>query len=244
MDSLQLIQVSGYEEPLVVDTELAERLGYSQARDIRKIIDRLKKTSVLPDVYMRATVARISKPNGGVENRTVNEYLLTEEQALMVVVKSETPRAIELTRAIIQVFQAWRKGQLTQSTQPDNALVRQLTDALAIINNRLVEVERAVILNSETITKAEYNAIKRSLATVAQLHMAAGRYKTAKAAQAAVAWRLFSVLGWVGTGQRHHLLPRNLAPRAWARLEELKRDAERVLSEVAQSKQQELLRGM
>lgn len=243
MDSLQLITVSGHSEPLVVDTELAERLGYDRPRKIRDLIKRLAEDQGFGPIQSRPTVGRQLTNGGGEREYTVQEYLLTEEQALEVVTKSETPKAKQLTRIIIRVFQAWRKGQL-QPSQPDTALVQKLTETLTALNNRLCEVERAVILNSEVITKAEYNAIKRDIASVANLHQLAGRYKTVKAARAAIAWRLFSVLGWVGTGHRHHRLPRQLVPRAWARLEELKRDAERVLGEVAQSKQQELLRGM
>ena len=41
-------------------------LGYGQPRDIRKLISRLAKEGKLPDVHVRATVARTQMPTGGV----------------------------------------------------------------------------------------------------------------------------------------------------------------------------------
>jgi hypothetical protein len=43
---------------------------------------------------------------------------LNEAQALLVCLFSRTGKAAEVRRALIEVFTAWRRGQLAQSRQP------------------------------------------------------------------------------------------------------------------------------
>lgn len=81
-------------EPLCKDIDLALWLQYGRPRDIRKLIER--QADSLGELT-RATVARTDGP-------TETPYYLTEEQALFIAAKSETPRATELLKAMIQVF--------------------------------------------------------------------------------------------------------------------------------------------
>lgn len=115
MTTMQVFQgvevVIENEEPMIRDVVLAEALGYSRPRDIRKLIKRFEK--YLPGVSMRATVARIEKRVGnvviGYEDRSATEYLLTEAHAIFIAAKSDTPRANQLLQKIIAAFLSARK---------------------------------------------------------------------------------------------------------------------------------------
>lgn len=97
------------EEPRVHDLLLAERLGFGQARDVRKLIKSRKKELEGYGV-LRHRAAKSNDPRG--RGRPALEYYLNEEQALILCMVSEAPRAIEVRREIVIVYQAWRKGRL------------------------------------------------------------------------------------------------------------------------------------
>ena len=88
--------------PRVRDIDLAVRLGYERPRAIRDLIERLITSKNLNGSEVRRTVRQTSERGG----RPATEYWLTEEQALMVVARSETPKATEILRAVIDVFMA------------------------------------------------------------------------------------------------------------------------------------------
>ena len=96
-------------EPRVRDLELGERLGLGQPRDIRKLIyrnaDELGRHG--PLLQSEAMVAI-----GSGARRATTEYLLTEGQALLVCMVARTPKAAEVRRQVIEVFLAWRRGEL------------------------------------------------------------------------------------------------------------------------------------
>jgi hypothetical protein len=75
-------------EPRARDLDIADRLGFSQQRDIRKLIERHK--AELQAFGVCATVAQTSGPKGG---RPATEYWLNEEQALLVSILSDAPNA-------------------------------------------------------------------------------------------------------------------------------------------------------
>lgn len=113
-------------EPLVKDLELARWLGFENQYKIRDLVQRhahnlgevvsmVEKTSSR-DVLrhgaakpgeVSATVAETSKQGG----RPGKTYYLTEQQALFIAAKSETSRATEVLKQIIEVFVAVRRGR-------------------------------------------------------------------------------------------------------------------------------------
>jgi Winged helix-turn-helix DNA-binding len=103
-------------EPRVLDLDLADRLGYSRPRDIRKLVERMIEKRQLTDV--RATVSRSSIPNGGF--RDDSAYHLTETQALKVAAKSETEPADKLLDEIIRVFLLAKQGKLPGQSNPQS----------------------------------------------------------------------------------------------------------------------------
>jgi hypothetical protein len=91
------------------DVDLAERLGYDQPRDIRKLLSRMVETGELSGIHMRATVARIqigpkTRVQRAERTEVVDEYWLDRIEALLVVMRSDAPNAIPLRRVIADVF--------------------------------------------------------------------------------------------------------------------------------------------
>lgn len=107
----------------ILDTDLATRLGFERARDIRKIIRRYE--AELTQMGRCATVAR--RPEAG--GHTVVEYYLNEEQALFITAKSETAKATKITIEIVTQFAAMRRGDEPQFKAPTN-MIEALTQAL------------------------------------------------------------------------------------------------------------------
>ncbi|MGB0956605.1 MAG: hypothetical protein ACPGZP_11500 [Panacagrimonas sp.] len=107
------LAVSGDGEPMVRDLDLAERLGFERPRDIRKLITRLLRDGFLNDSEVRATVAQTSKVGG----RPGTEYHLTETACFLVTMKSETAIANAVCRQLVEVFQAYRSGQLVAQSR-------------------------------------------------------------------------------------------------------------------------------
>jgi len=106
--SITLTPVNG--EPRVHDLSLAERLGFSQSLDIRKLIKRnqakLLKFGVL------ATVAKTSNNQGG---RPTDEFYLNKKQSIFIAMKSETDKAFEVQEDIIRVYEAYMSGNVSAS---------------------------------------------------------------------------------------------------------------------------------
>lgn len=90
------------DEPRVRDTDLAIFLGFAQPAQIRELISRHSEA-----LGVIRTVRKTSGPQGG---RPAVERWLTQEQCCYLAVKSETPRAIALTKEIIAVFMKARRG--------------------------------------------------------------------------------------------------------------------------------------
>jgi hypothetical protein len=102
------------------DVDLAERLGFDRPRKIRELIARMVEQGLLPGVFMRPTVGRTSMPRGGVREDVVNEYWLDRVEALLVVMKSETPEANRWCRVIATVFdRALTAGQFVFRQDPE-----------------------------------------------------------------------------------------------------------------------------
>ncbi len=104
-------------EPRVHDLALAERLEFSQALDIRKLIKR--NEAKLLNFGVLATVAKTSNDQGG---RPTTEFYLNQKQSIFVCMKSETDKAFDVQVEIVRVFDAYLNGDLgtpaTIASQP------------------------------------------------------------------------------------------------------------------------------
>lgn len=94
--------------------DIGTLLGFARPRDVRKLVDRYRKSGDLPDVYVRATVAHTQMPTGGVRQTKVTEYWLTQDEFLFVVAKSETPIANSILKDMIRVYRLAMVGVAPQ----------------------------------------------------------------------------------------------------------------------------------
>ena len=108
----------GDDEPRVRDVDLGERLGYANPRKIRELIKRLRDAGEIHEVHVRPAVGRTSMPRGGSRSVEVDEFWLTEREALLVCSASDAPNAPVVRAALVDLFIAWRRGKL----QPSAAL--------------------------------------------------------------------------------------------------------------------------
>lgn len=130
--SLVLTPING--EPRIQDLQLAKRLGFDQARDIRKLIKR--NEDKLLNFGQCATVARRPE-NGGTPT---NEYYLNQKQAVFICMKSETDNAFEVQAEIVRVFDAHLNGTL----QPQHRLPQTYLEALKdlVVAHEELEITR------------------------------------------------------------------------------------------------------
>lgn len=110
------------EEARVLDTDLAERLGYGKFEDIRALI---KRNAVELGRY---GIIGTTPINTGKRGRPGNAYYLNEEQALLVCIFSETENAALVRKQVISTFMAYRRGQLPVQQTP--ALPTNYVEAL------------------------------------------------------------------------------------------------------------------
>lgn len=93
------------DEPRVLDTDLAESLGFARDRSIRALIcentAELKQHGNLPAVLA----------NSGQRGRPAKAYYLNEAQALLICMFSRTPNAAKVRKQVIDVFRAYRAGK-------------------------------------------------------------------------------------------------------------------------------------
>ena len=142
-NSLVLTAING--EPRVHDLALAERLGFDQPRDIRKLIKR-NETKLLK-FGVCATVAQTSGELGG---RPATEFYLNQKQAIFICMKSETERAFDVQIEIVHVFDAYLNGALNAAPAPAAPQPTLSADQQAELANQVRSCTAAWIYSSQT----------------------------------------------------------------------------------------------
>lgn len=137
---LQQLDAEG--EPLLHDLRLAERLGYAQPRDIRKLIKRNRKKL---ERYGRLRQHGATSHEGS-GAREVDEYWLNKRQSIRLTTLAETQFAEEATAEIIEVYMAWHEGKLhpragTQVVWTDEA-VREVLGHTAANSRAIGELQQ------------------------------------------------------------------------------------------------------
>jgi len=211
------LDVRDADEPRIRDVDLAERLGYERPRKLRDIIRRYEKSGDLSGVHVRPTVGRTSMPHGGERQVTVDEYWLTEADALFIVAKSETAEAKALTREMIRVFRLAMRRQLPgQQLGPDPATERRLAalektmgDIAALLKQSLEQQHRPALpqLYEPGVGKAAADVLKRQLTEYGELMHRADPSRSAKSHRTHGDVELRALLGWGGLGRTWSLLP-------------------------------------
>jgi hypothetical protein len=107
-------------EPRVRDLELAEWLGFERQRDIRQLIERN-----LEELGTHGGVVVAPIGGGGLRYGAANpprkggrpglEYWLNEQQALLICMFSRTAEAAAVRKQVIDLYVAWRRGQVPAS---------------------------------------------------------------------------------------------------------------------------------
>jgi hypothetical protein len=124
------------DEPRVLDTDLAQRLGFDRPVKVRDLIKRnraeIETFGPLP------TVGRVI--NGG---QAVEAYL-NEEQALLVAALSKAPRAPEVRAALIRTFVALRRGQISALPSDQVELLRRTDGIARMLAHKVTEIEKAL----------------------------------------------------------------------------------------------------
>lgn len=134
-------------EALVRDTDLAERLEYKQPRMVRKLIGRLIKSGEIAAVLQRDVVERSLNQHGAEREYTVQEYWLTEKQALSVCMHSKTTNAMHVRNEVIDVFVEVRHGMLPSSSDKK---FEAMMEAVALMTEN---VSRAVASMDNTVAR-------------------------------------------------------------------------------------------
>lgn len=136
------------EEPRIRDLDLAERLQYERPRKIRELIKRYADSDDLPALLRRSTVGR----RGFVEE-SIEEFWLSEEEALFIATRSDTKAAIALTKEMIHVYALARRGLFPQQAtgmsrqeieQVVQAVLAPVADALRMVQQYAEHPDRFV----------------------------------------------------------------------------------------------------
>ena len=117
------------DEPRIRDIELGERLGFARPAKIRDLIKRLARLGKLKDVRCIPTVGRQQTGLGRTRALVVNEFWLTQRQALKVILKSETAIADQIQEEVIDVFEAYLGGQLVAPAEPQQVAIPVLPNS-------------------------------------------------------------------------------------------------------------------
>jgi len=208
------------EEPRMRDVDLGARLGYTNPKDIRKLARDHERAENINPFHVRATVART-----GAAARTEDEMWFNEADALWLASQSKTPVAVAITKEMIRVYIAARKGLLPQQqaqTFDVEAFVTQLAPvfsqaaanaalaAVAPFVARLEVIERRVqdgVPVRGTVSEAIASNIKSRLRTIGTKLVECGHEKKPRSARLKWEQRLRTAVRWTGRGCHWHLLP-------------------------------------
>lgn len=117
-------------EPTVRDVRLGEVLGFSRADFVRRVI---KDNEA--ELLGHGGLCRVGTNPGARGGRPSQSYHLNEAQALLVCMFARTEKAAAVRKQVIDVFLAWRRGELVS---PDATV-----EVLRRIETRLNALESA-----------------------------------------------------------------------------------------------------
>ena len=227
IDGWDLVKEDGSSEPRIRDLDLAARLQYREPRLIRKLIKRLIDDGFLSGIHVRSTVERTSMPRGGVRETTLQEYHLTEAEALLVISRSETEVATKIMQEVIDVYISVRRGLLSAPNQSaELALMVSSIQALAAnvaqSMSKFDELREKVENQHHTIGERGARAVSTALATYS-LAIAGTDKKKRRSVRGLAEVTLRAALQFTGVGARWSAFPANRWPELKAKLDEFDR---------------------
>lgn len=99
-------------EFLIRDLDLGRVLGYRHPRDFRRLIQ--KKMGTFPENQTTRSLSASWISGNGTE-REGTQYLLTEEQAYLVILHCRLPNADAFKALVAKIFTKWRQGKLVST---------------------------------------------------------------------------------------------------------------------------------
>lgn len=222
-------------EHWVRDLDLAERAELAKPRDVRTTIEKGIKDGLMSSAAAagatKGPVVRVEKVlvpkgnRGGTQE--VTQYYLNEEAALLLVTRLRTPKAIELTKAIVRVFLAVTRGQVASVpaspppaaplAPPGNVgklaevLIAALHVKLATIEeqqNTLLEAMRQLIEGNTYVTPAQAACIQGEALSLMEKWVTLGWAPNKRSAAQAIRPYVYSQVIWDGTPQIAKYLPK------------------------------------
>lgn len=172
------------------------------------------------------TVTKTSTTGG----RPGEEFWLTEEQALFLVTKSDTPNAVALTKEMIRIFLLVKNGEADAlRLERDQAVLRALDVQAGIVQSlqRQVALLAARADNDMGIAGAAGTAINNRISSIARI-MAGPTATTRERRQIRrrVDQRIREAVQFpMGRSHRWELLPRLSSPKAALILEQVEHEA-------------------
>ena len=112
-------------EPRMLDLRLGEALEFASPIKVRELIRRNQdELAVYGEV-----IPMVGKTQSDTGGRPGEEFWLNETQALLVAMFSRTAKAAEVRFQILQVYVAYRRGELSQAVQPSISTSARLRQA-------------------------------------------------------------------------------------------------------------------
>lgn len=239
---------AGDAEPRASAADVAAWIEFGRLRDFKKLVARHEAAgNVRP--YWRDTVARQSTGNGATREYVSREAWLGEEDALFIVSQSGTPKATAITKKMIEVFVAVRRGTMpglsVEAIQAavETTLARTVGPALAAtmrevvaLHGQLAEMQVLTQLHRErtdagTIGRAQAQKVLDSFCTIASLRSGAQRRSRPWMRERASADNAVRRAVHLPIGRAWETLPSGQYADAVARVKELTADAQRVADE-------------
>lgn len=173
-------------------------VGYAHPADARKLATRLRKSGVLNDSEVFATVAETSRAGG----RPARELWLTREGALKFAARSDTPRAIALLDLIVRVFVAVMDG--TRRPSNDNAKPIS-TEEVQALRDEIARLRASANSNAYPWgSEARVNLLRAMCSTLAGVWCRLDPNATPAAERSRVQMKMRSAIGYA-PGRGHSL---------------------------------------
>lgn len=146
-------------EPRIADHSLAQTLGYLSVKKVRQLISRhYGELTRHGEVWTQSEAKPQETADSG--GRPATSFLLNEPQTLLVCMFSRTNAAAEVRRQVIEVFMAWRRGELERTTPPQRApKLPDRKSRWASMEKRIAQLERMITFQGKVETPAFARAL-------------------------------------------------------------------------------------
>lgn len=182
VDGWSLVKFESEAEPRVPATEIGERLGYKEPRQVKELIERSREElSKYGGIINRRTVRRWVAGGGARREEVVSEPCLNEAQTLLICLRSDAPNAADIRFEVIDVYLKVKKaaetagvsmGQLLNHVQTMAEEIRELK-ALTASNTNNLSLRLLRLEENQSgpglVNKMQANGVTKGISGVAKL---------------------------------------------------------------------------